>query len=71
MQTYCYTILNECELLKDIEPGTSKYKTYKHRYTQYIDAKIKDYKKRHLIKNYVYYPNNENTKRVKGYIIYV
>jgi hypothetical protein len=65
------TILNECELLKDIEPGTSKYKTYKHRYTQYIDAKIKDYKKRHLIKNYVYYPNNENTKRVKGYIIYV
>lgn len=65
------TILNECELLKDIEPGTSKYKTYKHRYTQYIETKIKDYKKRHLIKNYVYYPNNENTKRVKGYLIYV
>lgn len=64
-------ILEECEVLKDMEKGSSKYKTYKNRYTEHIDLKIQDYKERKLIKNYKYYTASKTSKRVKGYIIYV
>ena len=61
------TILNKCELLKDIDPTSKKYRTKKSNYVKYINTMIEECKRNQTIKGYTLYPSNK--KRKTGFTI--
>lgn len=61
------TIINKCELLKDIDPTSKKYRTKKSNYVKYINTMIEECKRNQTIKGYTLYPSNK--KRKTGFTI--
>lgn len=61
------TIINKCELLKDIDPTSKKYRTKKSNYVKYINNMIEECKRNQTIKDYTPYPSNK--KRKTGFTI--